>query len=73
MDLDKEIMRLKKQIEDEIESKETLKRDYEKRIKELEDQITMLRSESGDIVQQLENKIKQMSEDHEKEKEEQYR
>lgn len=38
---------------------------YEKIIAELQEQIDMLKSESGDLVNQLQAKIKKMSEDHE--------
>jgi hypothetical protein len=51
-------MRVRKEKEDEVERREQQKRDYEKRIKDLEDQINILKNESGDIVQQLEKKIK---------------
>lgn len=36
-ELDREILRLKKQISDEVDSKEQMKKDFEKRIKDLED------------------------------------
>ena len=44
-------MKTRKEKEDEIEKKEQMKRDYEKKIKDLEDQIRMLKNESGDTVQ----------------------
>ena len=66
-------MRVRKEKEDEVERREQQKRDYEKRIKDLEDQINILKNESGDIVQQLEKKIKQMTVDFEQDKEQQQR
>ena len=38
---------------------------YEARIADLQEQIDMLKSESGDLVNQLQAKIRQMTEDHE--------
>ncbi len=37
MDLDKEIMKLKQQIQDEIEKKDSMKKDFEAKIKDLEE------------------------------------
>jgi predicted transcriptional regulator len=44
-------------------------RDYEAKIKLLEEQIGMLKSESGDVVQQLEKRIRELVSAHEQEKE----
>ena len=38
---------------------------YEKQIAELQEQIDMLKQNSGDMVNQLQAKIKKMTEDHE--------
>ena len=41
------------------------KQQQEMKIKDLEAQIEMLKNQSGDLVNQLQAKIKQMTEDHE--------
>ena len=52
----------------EVEKADRAKQDYEARIKELEDQINMLKDQSGDLVNQLQAKIKELMETHERQK-----
>ena len=45
-----------------------MKRELEAKIKELEDQINLLKNQSGDLVTQLQAKIKELMETHERDK-----
>lgn len=43
-------MRLKREKDEEVEKREAQKKEFEKKVKDLEEQIRMLQSESGDTV-----------------------
>ena len=60
--------RLEKEKQEEIGNAEKARISYEAKIKDLESQIEMLKSQSGDLVNQLQEKIKQMMDQHDKEK-----
>ena len=61
-ELEKELIKSRRDKEDEVEKREKEKVHYEKLIKELQDEIKMLMSNSGDQVKNLELKIKQLVE-----------
>ena len=46
--MDKQLAKMREEKADEIEKRNQMKDKYDKIIKEIEDQIKMLRSESGD-------------------------
>lgn len=69
MELEKDLSKVRKEKDEEIERRTLEKEKYEKKIKELEDKIRVLQSESGDQVQQLEEKIKELIIKHEQESE----
>lgn len=50
-DLEKELIKIRKEKEEEIDRREKDKTKFEAKIKELEEKIHMLQSESGDLVQ----------------------
>ena len=52
----------------EISNAQKAKAQYEAKIADLESQIEMLRSQSGDLVNQLQAKIKEMTVNHDREK-----
>ena len=54
--------------QEEIGRAEKARISYEAKIKDLESQIEMLKNQSGDLVNQLQQKIKEMGESHEREK-----
>jgi predicted nucleic acid-binding Zn-ribbon protein len=56
-ELERDLQRVRAEKEDEAAIFTDEKAKYEKKIKDLEEQIRMLRSESGDILQELEKKI----------------
>ena len=60
--------RIKKEKEDEEVSHKAEKAKYDAKIKDLEEQIRMLRNESGDILQELERKMQMLIDNHEQEK-----
>ena len=56
-ELERDLQRVRAEKEDEAAKFADEKAKYEKKIRDLEEQIRMLRSESGDILQELEKKI----------------
>jgi predicted nucleic acid-binding Zn-ribbon protein len=56
-ELERDLQRVRAEKEDEAAKFSDEKAKYEKKIRDLEEQIRMLRSESGDILQELEKKI----------------
>ena len=56
-ELERDLQRVRAEKEDDVAKFTDEKAKYEKKIKDLEEQIRMLRSESGDILQELEKKI----------------
>jgi predicted nucleic acid-binding Zn-ribbon protein len=59
---------VKREKEADAEKYAGEKAKYEAKIKDLEEQIRMLRNESGDIMSELEKKMQMLIEAHEKEK-----
>ena len=56
-ELERDLQLVRAEKEDEAAKFADEKGKYEKKIRDLEEQIRMLRSESGDILQELEKKI----------------
>ena len=67
-ELEKELNQVKNEKEAEAEKFAGEKGKYEAKIKDLEDQIRMLRNESGDVMQELERKMQMLIESHERER-----
>ena len=62
------VNRLEKEKSEEMGKAEKARIGYEAKIKDLEEQIAMLQAQSGDIVGQLQEKIRVLMETHEREK-----
>ena len=60
--------KVKQEKDDEANRFSQEKAKYEQRIKDLEEQIRMLRSESGDILSELERKMQMLIDNHAQEK-----
>ena len=62
------LQRVENEKQEEIGRAEKARIGYEAKIKDLESQIDMLKSQSGDLVNQLQQKIKDMGEQFSREK-----